>query len=171
MLDIVQPHSTLPGKPETGETFCRRAPADHEPGVEASKPRATVICVAETTDSSWMRSSRLGVPMKYRPPVSFDVSSTAHVVLEVPTPAVRKHPSWRSCSTFSNRGAKTMYIFRQSPIGTTAPSLSSKVCVKSSVTWYFVVLSPLANKTVAPLPAIHWNPCPLPTGTPASVRP
>ena len=61
--------------------------------------------------------------MKYRPPVSFEVSSTVHVVSEVPTPAVRKQPSWRSCSTFSNRGAKTMYIFRQSLIGTTAPSL------------------------------------------------
>src|SRR5450759_1548096 len=146
-------------------------PADHAAGVDASKPRATVICVAETTDSSWMRSSKVGVPTKYRPPVSFEVSSTVHVVLEVPTPAVRKQPSWRSCSTFSNRGAKTMYIFRQSPIGTTAPSLSSKVCVKSSVTWYFVVLSPLVNKSVAPLPAVHWNPCPLPTGTPASVRP
>src|ERR1035437_5942097 len=171
MLDIVQPHSTLPVKPETGESFFRRAPADHEPGVDDSKPRATVIWVPESTDSSWMRSSRFGVPMRYRPPVSCEESSTVHAVLVAPTPAVRKQPSWRSCSTFSNRGANTMYILRQSLIGTTAPSLSSKVCVKSSVKWYFVVLSPLVNKSVAPLPAVHWNPCPLPTGTPASVRP
>src|SRR5437867_1973870 len=118
-----------------------------------------------------MRSSLVAVPMKYRPPVSFDVSSTVHVVSEAPTPVVRKHPSLRSCSTFSNRGAKTMYIFRQSLIGTTAPSLLSNGCVKSSVTWYFVLLSPLANRRLAPLPALHWNPCPLPTGTPPSVRP
>src|SRR5260370_22001364 len=39
-----------------------------------------------------------------------------------------------SSSTFSSCGAKTMYIFRQSLIGTTAPFLSSKVCVKSSGT-------------------------------------
>ena len=43
--------------------------------------------------------------------------------------------------------------------------------VKSSVMWYLVLLSPLANKMVAPLPAVHWKPCPLPTGTPANVRP
>jgi hypothetical protein len=59
-----------------------------------------------------MRSSRVEVPMKYRPPVSIDVSSTVHAISEVATPAVRKHPSWRSCSTFSKRGAKTMYIFK-----------------------------------------------------------
>ncbi len=53
-----------------------------------------------------------------------------------------------------------MYIFRQSLIGTTAPNLSSKVCVKSSVTWYFVLLSPFANMKLEPLPAVHWNPCP-----------
>ena len=72
--------------------------------------------------------------------------------------AARKHPSSNASSMISNRGAKTMYIFRQSLIGTTAPSLSSKVCVKSSVTGYFVLLSPLANRRVAPLPAVHWKP-------------
>ena len=66
------------------------------------------------------------------------------------------HPPviWRSCSTFSNRGAKTMYIFRQSLIGTTAPSLSSNGCVKSNVTWYFVLLSPFANRRLVPLPVL-----------------
>ena len=43
MLDIVQPHSTLPVKPETGESFFRRVPAGQVPGMEASNPRATVI--------------------------------------------------------------------------------------------------------------------------------
>ena len=100
-----------------------------------------------------MRSTPIGVPMKYRPPVSFDASSNFHVVSDVPTPAVRKHPFWRSCSTFSNRGAKTIHIFRQSLIGTTAPFLSRRGCVKSSMTWYFVLLSPSANKRLVPLPA------------------
>ena len=100
-----------------------------------------------------MRSTPVGVPMKYRPPVSFEVSSTVHVVSEVLTPAVRKHPSCTSCSTFSNRGAETIHIFRQSLIGTTAPFLSRRGCVKSSITWYIVLLSPSVNKRLEPLPA------------------
>ena len=52
IFEIAQPHSTLPGKPESGESFFSRAPADHALDVDASKPRVTVICVADITDSS-----------------------------------------------------------------------------------------------------------------------
>lgn len=67
-----------------------------------------------------MRSSTVGVPMKYRPPESFEESSTC----QTPTPAVRKQPSSNSCAVISKRGAKTMYILRQSLIGTVRLSLS-----------------------------------------------
>ena len=46
--------------------------------------------------------------MKYRPPVSCDVSSTDHTVAAAFTPADRKQPSCNSASAASNRGANTM---------------------------------------------------------------
>jgi hypothetical protein len=67
-----------------------------------------MICVGESTDTSRMRSSLAGVPMKKRPPVSVDVSSTASTVSPACASAVRKHPSANSASVNSKRGAKTM---------------------------------------------------------------
>ena len=67
--------------------------------------------------TSRTRSSVVASPMKYRPPVSPAPLSTLQVVSPGPTPAVRKHPSSSASSTISNRGAKTMYIFRQSAVG------------------------------------------------------
>ena len=55
--------------------------------LRSPRPRTAVGCAPPES----------GVPMKYRPPVSFEVSSTLHVVSEAPTPAVRKQPSWSSC--------------------------------------------------------------------------
>ena len=52
MFEIVQPHSTSLLKPERGDSFLRSAPAGHEPGVDASKPRVTLICVDESMERS-----------------------------------------------------------------------------------------------------------------------
>ena len=113
MLEMVAPHSTSDWKPEIGGSFFIRVPASQEPGVEDSYPRWTWMLVAPPATSS-TRSSFAASPMKYRPPVSPAPLSTLQVVSPGPTPAVRKHPSSNACSTISNRGAKTMYIFRQS---------------------------------------------------------
>ncbi len=52
MFEIAHPHSTSPLKPESGDSFFKRAPTDHAPGVDASNPLVTVICVDETTERS-----------------------------------------------------------------------------------------------------------------------
>ena len=106
--------------------------------------------------------------MKYRPPVSL------RRVVHRPRRVGRAHAR-------REEAAVLQLLLRRSRIAARRPCtssgsrssepprrvLSSKVCVKSSVTWYFVSLSPFANRRLAPLPAVHWNPCPLPTGTPA----
>ena len=107
MFEMVAPHSTSDANPLLGEIFFMRVPASQDRAVVPSYPRWTVICPGTAATSS-NRSSLAASPMKYRPPVSFDVSSTVHVVAAAFTPADRKQPSCNSDSATSNRGAKTM---------------------------------------------------------------
>src|SRR5579885_3453675 len=126
MFEMVAPHSTSDWKPEIGGSFLRRVPAGQEPGVEDSYPRCTWMLVAPP-------ATRLA-PL-----------STLQVVSPGSTGAVRKHPSSRASSTISNRGAKTMYTFRQSTVGTVSPFLSVNA-PNGRAMWYFVSLSPPRNR-------------------------
>src|SRR5512142_2943950 len=162
MFEMVAPHSTSDWKPETGGSFFRRVPAGQEPGVEDSYPRCTWILVAPPATSR-MRSSLEASPMKYRPPVRLAPLSTLHVVSPGPTSAVRKHPSLSDSSTISNRGAKTMYIFRQSAAENVPPFLSVRK-PSGRLMRYFVSLSPPVNRmlrfapNVTPcVPSPSWN--------------
>lgn len=166
MFEMVTLHSTSDWKPETGGSFLRRVPPGQEPGVEDSNPRCTWMLVAPPATSR-MRSSFWSSPMKYRPPVRLAPLSTLQVVSPGLTGAVRKHPSANASSTISNLGAKTMYIFRQSCVGTGWLFLSVNAPI-GSVMWYFVSLSPPEKRIVRFAPSVI--PCTSPAGSYAASR-
>ena len=106
--------------------------------------------------TSRTRSSLVASPMKYRPPVNAAPLSTLQIVSPGPTPAVRKQPSSSASSTISNRGANTMYIFRQSTVGTVWLFLSV-TAPSGRLMWYLVSLSPPANRMLRLAPNV--TPC------------
>jgi len=109
-------------------------PAGHAPGVDASKPRATVIWVHESN------GQQLDALLQIWSADEVPASGELRRVVYRPRGIGGTHTGGEEAAIlevlleFSNRGAKTVYIFRHPLIGTTAPYLSSKVCVKLSVT-------------------------------------
>ena len=117
MFEMVAPHSTSDWKPEIGRELLH--PGASRPGARRRGlvPALNAGSLVAPPATSSTRSSLAASPMKYRPPVSPAPLSTLHVgvarshvggeeapVLRVPPP------------TISKRGAKTMYIFRQSRV-------------------------------------------------------
>src|SRR6516165_6962424 len=89
MLDRIARHSTSEENPLLGESLLTRVPEGHACDVVLSYPRTTIIWPGRACCNQ-MRSSVVALPMKYRPPESFDASSTLQVVLLAFTLAARK---------------------------------------------------------------------------------